>query len=266
MEAKMLQLEIKERVARIVLNRPETYNALDRTMVDELWQALESLGRDPGVRAVILTGAGKAFCSGGDVGAMEAFIEEGVHPPSVMFQDFVRRLHGIIVEIRRMPKPVIGAVNGVAAGGGFSLALACDLIIASDAARFTLAYTRLGVPPDGGSTFFLPRLLGPARAAELIYLNPLLSARDALEWGLVTEVVAAEDLHGKSLEMAKDLARGPTQTYAMVKSLLNGTWNNTLETQLEEERRHIMAASLMDDFKEGVAAFQAKRPPQFKGV
>jgi 2-(1,2-epoxy-1,2-dihydrophenyl)acetyl-CoA isomerase len=235
-------------------------------MSEKLLGVLEACGRDASVRAVILTGEGKAFCSGADIGAIASFLTRGEHPPSVLFQDFVSRLHRMIVEIRRMPKPVLGVVNGVAAGGGLSLALACDLIIASEAACFTLAHTRLGLSADGGSTFFLPRLLGPARAAALVLLNPSLDAQEALQWGLVSHVFSHEVLQEKAFEMAQKLADGPTQAYARVKDLVNGGWHNTLETQLEDERRHIMEASMTEDFREGVPAFLDKRHAQFKGA
>ena len=260
-----LLFETLNKVARITMDRPDQYNAFDDTMIGELLHALDTCSRDPDVRAVILTGEGKAFCSGADIGTIEAFLQADDKPPSALFQYFVRHLHAIVVEIRRMPKPVVAAVNGVAAGGGFSLALACDLIIASETARFTLAYSRLGVTPDGGATFFLPRLLGPAKTAELIYLDPVLTVQQALKWGFVNKVVAEDDLREQALAVAQKLAEGPSRAHAGAKDLMNRTWHHTLEAQLEEERQHIMAASMTEDFNEGVAAFQAKRPPLFKG-
>jgi 2-(1,2-epoxy-1,2-dihydrophenyl)acetyl-CoA isomerase len=251
---------------RITLSRPATYNAFDEQMGRELLEVMEACGRDAEVRAVILTGEGKAFCSGGDVRAMGEFVERAEAPPSVFFQGLTRYLHGIVVEMRRMPKPILAAVNGVAAGAGFSLAMACDLRIASEEACFTQAYTRLGLVPDGGSTFFLPRLVGPGRAAELVFLNPVLSAREALEWGLVGRVVPADRLQEEALEMADRLSKGPTKAFARAKELLNGSPSRDLESQLEAERRGIMEASLTQDFLEGLEAFLNKREPRFRGA
>jgi len=260
-----LLLEKNNGIATITLNVPEKLNAITDKMGMNLHLAADEIAKDDKVGVVIVTGAGRAFCSGADIGTIEAFLQADDKPPSALFQYFVRHLHAIVVEIRRMPKPVVAAVNGVAAGGGFSLALACDLIIASETARFTLAYSRLGVTPDGGATFFLPRLLGPAKTAELIYLDPVLTVQQALKWGFVNKVVAEDDLREQALAVAQKLAEGPSRAHAGAKDLMNRTWHHTLEAQLEEERQHIMAASMTEDFNEGVAAFQAKRPPLFKG-
>jgi 2-(1,2-epoxy-1,2-dihydrophenyl)acetyl-CoA isomerase len=252
-------------VARITFNRPDSFNAYDMAVGEELQDAMEACGRDDGVRAVILTGTGKAFCSGGDVRAMKDFAERGDEPPSAFFQKLTRFLHGTIAEMRRMPKPVVGAINGVAAGAGFSFALACDLCMAGESARFTQAYTRLGLVPDGGSSFFLPRLLGAVRTAELMMLNPVLDARQALQWGILSRVVPDGELARESLELARRLAQGAPRAYAGVKALLSQSWDRSLEAQLEEERRAIMAASLTQDFREGLVAFVSKREPRFSG-
>ena len=262
---KPVLVERMDELVRITLQRPESFNAYDFVLAKALQEAMDVCGRDPGIRAVILTGSGTAFCSGGDIRAMDEFTKKAEESPSVFFQGLTLHLHPTVVEMRRMPKPILGAINGVAAGAGFSLALACDLRLAADTARFTQAYTRLGVVPDGGSTYFLPRLVGPGRAAELILLNPVLSAQEALRWGLVNRVVPAEDLEKEALELARQLAQGPTWALARSKSLLGSTWDLPLEAQLEEERRGMMAASLTEDFREGVAAFLNKRPPKFEG-
>jgi 2-(1,2-epoxy-1,2-dihydrophenyl)acetyl-CoA isomerase len=265
MKEKAVLLERMDDVARITLQRPESFNAYDFALAEALQEAMDACGRDAGIRAVIFTGSGTAFCSGGDIRAMDEFVKRGEVPPSVFFQRLTLHLHPTVVEMRRMPKPILGAINGVAAGAGFSLALACDLRVAADTARFTQAYTRLGVVPDGGSTYLLPRLVGPGRAAELILLNPVLSAQEALQWGLVNRVVPEKELEGACLEMARGLARGPTQAFARAKALLDSAWDLPLEAQLEEERRGMMASSLTEDFREGMAAFLDKRSAQFKG-
>lgn len=264
MEYRDLILERMGGVARITLNRPDNFNAYDLELAAELEQAMESCGSDPDVGAVILTGRGKVFCSGGDIKEMRSWIERGEEPVSVLFQRLTRHLHGTVVEMRRMPKPLIAAVNGAAAGAGFSLALACDIRLASTSARFTQAYTRIGLVPDGGSSYFLPRLVGPARAAELMFLNRLLTAHEALEWGLVSRVIEGEALEEEAIGLAQELASGPTRAYGLLKRLLGRTWELSLEGQLEEERRAIVEASLTADFQEGIEAFVAKRKPTFK--
>jgi 2-(1,2-epoxy-1,2-dihydrophenyl)acetyl-CoA isomerase len=196
---------------------------------------------------------------------MDAFVKNGGQSPSVFFQGLTRFLHATVVEMRRMPKPILAAVNGVAAGAGFSMALACDLRIAAESARFTQAYTRIGLVPDGGSSYFLPRLVGPGRAADLMLLNPVLTAQEAFQWGLVSKVVQDRDLQQDALELARSLAQGPTRAYAGVKEVLGRTWDLSLEGLLEEERRGIMEASLTEDFREGLAAFLEKRNPKFQG-
>jgi len=262
---KIVELEKFGSLARITLNRQETYNAFDYPMGQALVPVMEDCGRDPSIRAVILTGSGRAFCSGGDVRAMGDFLDRSQEPPSVFIQGLTKYLHGLVVEMRRMPKPVLGAINGVAAGAGLSLALACDLRLASAEARFTLAYTGIAVVPDGGATFFLPRLVGPARAAEMIFTNPTLSAEQARDWGLINRVVPAESLAEEAMAAAQRLAEGPTLALARAKELLNRTWDSSLEAQLEEERRGIMAAFMTRDFQTGVRAFLAKQPARFRG-
>ncbi len=265
MAERSVEVEQREGVVKITFNRPQSYNAFDFTMGRQLLDAMQEASQKQQARAVILTGEGKAFCSGGDVQAMARFVDEGRQPPLVFFRGLTHYLHSIVVEMRLMAKPIVAAVNGVAAGAGFSLALACDIVIASSEARFTQAYTKLGLVPDGGSTYFLPRLVGPAKAAELAMLNPMLSAEQALEMGLINKVVPHADLREEAWQMASILANGPTVAYGRLKRLLFHSWNNPLESQLEMERRAIMSSSMTDDFKEGVEAFMAKRQPRFSG-
>jgi 2-(1,2-epoxy-1,2-dihydrophenyl)acetyl-CoA isomerase len=256
-------LERWDDVSRITLARPEAFNAYDLDLARELELAMESCGRDPLVKAVILTGEGKAFCSGGDIKEMHDWMQRRDEPVSALFQRLTRHLHATVVEMRRMPKPVIAAINGVAAGAGFSLAMACDLRLAVTSARFTQAYTRIGLVPDGGSSYFLPRLVGPARAAELMFLNRVLTAQEALQWGLVSRLVEQEALEQEALGLARQLARGPGLAHGLLKGLLRTTWESSLEGQLEEERRSIVEASLSPDFQEGIQAFLNKREPKF---
>lgn len=258
-----LLLERQDAIARITLNRPESFNAYDLDLARELEQAVEICGRDHSVKALILTGEGKAFCSGGDIKEMCHWMEGTGEPVSALFQKLTKHLHATVVEMRRMPKPIIGAVNGVAAGAGFSLAMACDVRLASESARFTQAYTKIGLVPDGGSSYFLPRLLGPARAAELMFLNRVLSPQEALEWGLVSKVVNKDALAREAMDLACELALGPRAAHGLLKGLLRTTWELSLEGQLEEERRAIVEASLTADFQEGIEAFVNKRPPRF---
>lgn len=258
-----LLLEKREGIAYITLNRPESFNAYDLELAAELEQAMEICGRDPGVKVLILKGEGKAFCSGGDIKEMCQWMERAEEPVSVLFQRLTKHLHGTVVEMRRMPKPVVAAVNGVAAGAGFSLAMACDIRLAAESARFTQAYTKIGLVPDGGSSYFLPRFLGPARAAELMFLNRVLTAQEALQWGIVSRVVKKEELAQQATDLACQLASGPQGAYGLLKGLLHTTWEFSLEGQLEEERRAIIKASLTADFQEGINAFVNKRQPQF---
>lgn len=258
-----LILETVGDVAKITLNRPEAYNAYDLKMGRELKEVMEMCSRQRSTSVIILTGSGSAFCSGGDVRAMGRALEEGEEKTLAFFQDLTCYLHTTIVEMRRMKKPIVAAINGVVAGAGFGLAMACDLRLASREARFIQAYTRLGLIPDGGSSFFLPRFLGQGRAAELMFLNRAVDAEEALKIGLVSRVVEREELDERAMEMAKALAAGPKRTYAMLKRILQTTWQNDLEGQLEEERRGILELCLTEDFKEGTRAFLEKREAKF---
>ncbi len=256
-------LERWDEVARITLARPESFNSYDLDLARELEQAMESCGRDPGLKALVLTGQGKAFCSGGDIKEMHDWMQRQDEPVSGLFQRLTRHLHATVVEMRRMPKPIVAAVNGVAAGAGFSLAMACDIRLAASSARFTQAYTRIGLVPDGGSSHFLPRLLGSARATELMFLNRVLDAQEALQWGVVSRVVEKEALAQEAMDLARELASGPAEAHRLLKGLLRTSWELSLEAQLEEERRAIVEASLHPDFKEGIEAFLSKRQPRF---
>jgi 2-(1,2-epoxy-1,2-dihydrophenyl)acetyl-CoA isomerase len=260
MEFETLLVEIADGVAEITLNRPEAANALDPLMSRELSDLAIELDTNPEVRAVLFTGSGPMFCAGGDLKGMAD--EDNI---SAALLHMAGDLHMGLSRFARMSAPVIGAINGTAAGAGFSLALAMDMAIAADNAVFTMAYTRAGLSPDGSSTYFAPRRLGDRRARELMLTNRVLNAQEALEWGVVNQVVAADELMTAARKLAKQLASGPTQAFGAVKTLLNQSYDNGLEAQLELESRSIARLGRGEDGQEGIAAFVAKRKPEFKG-
>ena len=266
MAADQIKLSRQGNLAVITLNRPEARNALSQDMMTELGGAIRSCkGSD--VRAVVLTGSGGAFCSGADVKDFAVQLEEG--GPEGLARH-LRELAGafhreVILGIRRLDKPVVAAIDGVAAGGGFSLMLACDLRIASNNARFLMAYAGIGATADGGSTYMLPRLVGQSRAMELYLAGQPLSAQAALEMGLINQMCPAEELDRHALETATRLSQGPTLAYGRVKALFDGSWNAALEEQLDAETDAISNIALTGDFQEGVRAFTDKRRPWFQG-
>ncbi|MDP2728556.1 MAG: enoyl-CoA hydratase, partial [Dehalococcoidia bacterium] len=246
-------------IATITFNRPQSYNSLARTMIEELVPAVEDCRDDPAVRVVIITGAGKAFCSGGNLQGAKTHMEQGLKPSSY-FLELTKPFHRFITDIRLLPKPVIAAVNGPAAGAGFSIALACDLRIVSERAVFKLAYTSVAaLVPDGGWTIFMPRLVGLGLASELIFLDRPIDAAEALKLGLVHRVVPDNELAQKAKEMALQVAAGPARSLATAKALLNSSMVGILESQLERERLGVGAVSDEPDFREAIAAFFEKR-------
>src|SRR5947209_2792740 len=256
-----LLYEVKDHVARITLNRPDAANALDMEMARDLMHVSIRASEDPAVRAVILTGAGKMFSGGGD---LKSFAAQGDALPGHL-KEVALYLHAAISRFVRMDAPVIAAVNGTAGGGGMSLCLFADLVLAAESAKFAMAYTRAGLSPDGGSTYFLPRIIGLRRALELAIRNRVLTAREAYEWGLVTRVLADGALAAEAEALAQDLARGATQAYGAAKRLLHHSFAESLETQMELEAQSIAAQARGRDAREGIAAFIAKRPPNFTG-
>jgi 2-(1,2-epoxy-1,2-dihydrophenyl)acetyl-CoA isomerase len=257
----VVQVERNGGVATIRMNRPERLNAYNQEMGETLLSAVSMASVDPSVRCIVLTGEGKAFSAGGDVELMASFREEG----HGKFLDLAIRLHMLIASLRKAPKPVIAAVNGVAAGAGFSLALACDVAVATASARFTLGYQNIGLSPDGGMTFFLARALGTQRAMEMTLFSKVLSAEQAAAWGLVQQVFPDADFAAQTAAIASLLAAGPTLAYARAKELYNRALSQPLETQLEEERQSIARSATTHDFREGVRAFLEKRPARFEG-
>ena len=261
MSFETLIYEVAENVATITFNTPKTANVMNPLGAREFRAVAETADDDPGVRAVVLTGAGKMFCAGGDLGA---FAEAGSGARRLIME-MAGDLHMGLSRLARTRAPVIGAINGTAAGAGLSLVMACDLAVAAESAVFTMAYTRAGLSPDGSSTFFMPRKIGDRRARELMLTNRVLSSAEALEWGVVNEVVANEEVLPRAHALAHELATGPTAAYGAVKTLLNGTFDQTLESQMELEARTIGDLVVGADGQEGIHAFLEKRKPAFKG-
>lgn len=260
-ESLLYDVDAATHVATITLNRPAQFNALNLDMARELMMATIAADEDPGVRCVVLTGAGKAFFAGGDLSTFGAAGDQR----GALIKEMTTYFHAAISRLSRMDAPVIAAVNGVAAGAGFSTMLACDLAIAASSAKFTMAYTKSGLSPDGSSTWFLPRIVGLRRAQELTLTNRVLTAAEALEWGLLTRVVDDADLTEEVRALSTDLASGPTLTLGAAKRLLRDSSDQGLETQMELETRAIAASSLTIDGREGVAAFLEKRIPTYQG-
>jgi 2-(1,2-epoxy-1,2-dihydrophenyl)acetyl-CoA isomerase len=256
-----LIFEVQDGVGLIRLNRPDDGNVLTLEMARELLEVALRCDEDPEVRAVVLTGSGKMFCAGGD---LKSFAAQG-EKVSAYLKQVTQVFHGVISRFNWMDAPVVGAINGTAAGGGFSLALATDLAIAGESAKFTMAYTKVGLTLDGSSSYFLARLVGLRRAKEMALLNPVLSARQALEWGLINQVVPDEQVVPAALEIARQLAAGPTLALGAAKRLILSGATESLESQMERESRAIAALAGSADGQEGIAAFLGKRRPRFTG-
>jgi 2-(1,2-epoxy-1,2-dihydrophenyl)acetyl-CoA isomerase len=257
----VVTVERQGAVATIRMNRPERMNAYDFEMGEALLSALPPIASDPAVRCMVFTGAGKVFSAGGDVVMMGGMREEAED----RFLDLTVRLHAFVASLRRCRKPVVSAVNGVAAGGGLSMALAGDVVVACESARFALAYQNIGLSPDGGATFFLARAVGTHRAMELTLTGRTLSAAEAASWGLVQRVFPDESFASETASLAERIAAGPTLAYAKAKELYNRALLQPLETQMEEERQGIAESSRTGDFREGVRAFLAKEKASFRG-
>ena len=264
-ELKTLQIEIEGDVGILTLNRPDAFNAMSPEMIMEFPTVFSWLADRAPLRALIVTGAGKAFCAGGDV----TWFRKGVESEEVDLPAEVRQgaeaLHVGIVDLRRIPYPVIAALNGPAAGAGFSLALACDFRIASEAAFLACAYGRIGASPDGGMTYFLPRVVGPSRALELLLEDPNLTAAEALEEGLVSEVVAPDELMSAARAKAEALAAKAPHYVRMAKQLCGVSIDNSLTEHLQLERHGIADSMATEDLKNGVEAFFGGGTPVFEG-
>ncbi|RDC62065.1 enoyl-CoA hydratase-related protein [Adhaeribacter pallidiroseus] len=246
-------------IATIALNRPEVFNAVNEKLTYELQAALEQVAIDQEIRAVIFTGLGKAFCSGQDLK------ESTVLKNASLAEALHQRYNPLIRTMRDLPKPIICKLNGVAAGAGCSLVLACDVIIASEAASLSQLFINIGLVPDSGSSFFLPRLVGSLKAFELCALGTKISAHDALELGLVNQVVTAEALDKTVQQMAERYAAAPTKAIGLIKKMLQKSGSATLQEMLDYEAHCQELAGNTADFREGVAAFLEKREPRFTG-
>lgn len=262
MSYETLTFERDGHVAIVTLNRPDAANSLDVPMSEELVKVATHCDSNPDIRAVVFTGSGKMFSAGGD---LHSFAAEGEGMSEYM-RYATAGLHVAISRFSRMNAPYLVAVNGVAAGAGFSMAISGDLVFAAESAKLTMAYTKAGVSPDGSSTWFLPRLVGRVKAMQLILMNDVLTAAQAAEWGLVNEVVPDDKLMERTLEVAHQLAAGPTLAYGESKRLIADSFNTPLETQMELETRAIAGlARASEDTRNAIKAFTQKQQPEFKG-
>lgn len=253
-------VSVEAGVATITLNRPEKLNALNPEMHERLRAAFERAESDAQIRAVLLTGAGRGFCTGQDLS--ERDVSPGA-PPIDLAASLDTNYNPLVRRMRALPKPIVCAVNGVAAGAGANLVLACDIVIAARSASFVQAFSKLGLVPDAGGTYFLPRLVGTARAMGLALLAEKLSAEQAAQWGLIWKVVDDDKLEAESRGIVTALASGPTKGYGYLKRALYA--GNSLDAQLDLERDLQRELGLSEDYREGVAAFKEKRPGRFKG-
>lgn len=247
-------------IATITLNRPDVFNAFNDAQSYELQDAFKQAKRDDSVRVVILTGAGKAFCSGQDLKAIASSENRSLS------DSLYKRYNPIILAMRELPKPIVCRLNGVAAGAGCSLALASDIIVASENASLIEVFINVGLVLDSGSSYFLPRIVGSARAFEMSTMGSKVNARQAFEWGMINKVVPAEELDAAVAEYANYYAQAPTKAIAMMKKMLNKSFHSDLNTMLEYEAFCQELAGRSDDYKEGVRAFNEKRKPEFKGL
>jgi 2-(1,2-epoxy-1,2-dihydrophenyl)acetyl-CoA isomerase len=259
MDYETILYELDEGVLTITLNRPDVLNAFNRKMTDEIQDALKKAERDPNVRCIVFTGAGRAFSSGEDLKARST---EGVTGFGSTLKE---RYNPIVLKMRNIVKPVIGSINGVAAGAGCSIALACDLRVASDKASFIEVFVRVGLVPDSGSSFFLPRLVGLGKALEMAFTGDAVNAEEAYRIGLVNRVVPAEELASATRELALRLAQGPTKAIGLAKRAMNRALSMDLEQLLEYEVFAQETAGASEDHKEGMAAFLEKRTPNYRG-
>ena len=256
-----IELTREDSLAILRFNRPDNYNALNDRMAAELVEATFEVQEDAAIRALMITGNGTAFHAGGDIKMFVAAKNE----TQSMFNRTLTPLHAFISRLIRMPKPVVAAVNGPAAGAGFSIAMACDVVLAREDAVFSVAYSKIGLSPDGSMTYSLTRLVGYRRAMELYLTNRVLTSAEAMEWGLVTRVFPEENFMEEARGFSRQLAGGPTHAFGVAKDLFGMSLDHELETQMELEAKGILASTRTDDYREGTLAFVEKRPPNFRG-
>lgn len=255
-----LLIEHEAGVTTLTLNRPKAFNSFNREMAFALITALRACAKDSKVRAVVLTGAGRAFCAGQD-------LKEASEDNGISFEKILEEHYNPIIEaIRTLKKPVVAAVNGVAAGAGANIAFACDLTLAKTSVKFTQAFSKIGLVPDSGGTFFLPRLVGLQRATAMMMLSNNVSATDAVDMGLIYKAVEDEEFDAFVKDFAHKLAQMPTKALGMTKELINAGFHNDLTSQLKMEGAYQVLASQSEDHKEGINAFLGKRKPNFKGA
>lgn len=260
MTQESILMNLANGVATLTLNRPDVFNSFNKEMAFNLQAKLDECAANDEVRAIVLTGAGRAFCAGQDLNEVtsdklnpgfKAILEEHYNP--------------IITRIRNIKKPVVALLNGVAAGAGANIALACDVVIATEHVSFIQAFSKIGLVPDSAGTFFLPRLIGFQRASALMMLGDKVSAKEALDMGMLYKIVEADELMTEGMKTALTLAQMPTKALGMIKELLNASMTNNLEQQLDMESKYQIEAAQTEDYKEGVTAFIEKRRPNFKG-
>jgi len=254
-----VQIEMNHGIAKVLLNRPNFFNALDREMVQSLAEMLTRLSCDPLVFGIVITGEGNAFCAGGDL----KWLTTQGKSQGEAFYSLAALFHQAVLEIRRMPKPVVAAINGPAVGGGFSMALSCDFRVMEKSAILKQAYTTNGLSIDGGGTFTLPRLVGYAKAMEIIAFDRPISADQALAWGLITNVVEDGQSIERSFMLVKEIRKVPLSSFAASKRLITDSFNTTFETQLEKERVFLSQCADHPNGREGMAAFIEKRKPNY---
>ena len=251
-------------IGTLTFNRPQVFNAMNEDMIMALRDTTATLMTSTTLRALIVKGAGKAFLAGGDVAMFHARKDDPTLPATV--KPLGDALHAGIINIRNLPFPVIAQIHGAVAGAGLSVALACDFAIAAEGTQFNTAYSKIGLSPDGGSTFFLPRIVGMRKATELIMLAEAVDAAKANELGLVNRVVPADKLDDEVMQLATRLANGATQAYARAKRLINQSFETPIKQHLDDEIAFFADCARTDDFKEGVTAFVEKRKPRFTGI
>jgi len=261
MDYDFIRVASDQGVATLTLCRPDVLNSFNRRMAQELQRAFAKVADDPGVRAVLLTGAGRGFCAGQDLAEAT-----GLDLSAIDLGDVVKASYTPVVRaIREIEKPVVCAVNGVAAGAGANLAFACDIVVAAEEASFIQSFSKIGLVPDTGGSFFLPRLIGPARATALMFLAEKVTAKKALEWGMIYDVVPSTVLIDTATALARNLATMPTRGLALTKKLINASMSNDLQTQLALEEEMQRQAGHTADYAEGVRAFLEKRKPAYTG-